>query len=566
MRHLLLCVILAAISAPAQAVPNIVFIISDDQSPATVSAYGTTVGNIRTTNIDRIAAAGVKFTHAFAVNPVCGPSRASFWTGKYSHMNGTFDNGSVGANDFNASQQTLQKLLHAAGYQTAIFGKWHFETRPTAGTGWDYWKVGSTSQTFYDNPSWDINGVVTQETGYVTDLNAESAIAWMDARNTAAPFFVVISQKAPHDPFVPRPGDESLFTTDIAHPPTFDERTLSSRALPAQGRGVFLRPALLNTWQQAVWVAARPTGHGKNSMPGGLTEAQKDDWIFQQYVKDYLRCVQSLDDSVGEVLDYLNAESCSPSCSGSLASNTLVIFTSDNGMLLGDYFAQSKLRPEEPSIRIPLLMQFPTGGSDAIAAGTTDAHFATTVDIAPTILAYAGVSIPTDMQGASLEDLVDGSVPTTWRESVYIHTYQEGASATATVPYYALRTSRYKLIRYYGQRWGGQPAWELLDLEADPDELTNVYDDAQYASVVQQLKAEIGDWQDVLGIGRTIPECVGDMNGDGVIAWPDVFAVHTCIGSLAEGGCLAADFDGNGSVTIFDYLSTAQAFGQTCAQ
>jgi arylsulfatase A-like enzyme len=183
-------------------------------------------------------------------------------------------------------------------------------------------------------------------------------------------------------------------------------------------------------------------------------------------------------------------------------------------------------------------------------------------DTAPTLLDLAGVATPGDMQGRSLLELLGGSPPADWRTNFYFNHYQWGANNV--VPYYGIRTSRYKLINHYGRDWGGRPAWELIDLEADPDERTNVYDDAQYASVVPQLKAELLSVATGIGISPVVNPCPGDMDGNGVIGIADVLSVRKCFGLRAEGTCTLADFDGNGFVSVSDVIRARQAFGKSC--
>ena len=526
--------------------PNIIVIMSDDQSTNAVSAYGPGIGGIVSTpHIDRVANEGVKFINAFGVDQICAPNRATLMTGKYSHRHGVLRNEAV----FDASQTTVADLLKAAGYRTAIIGKWHLISSP-GDAGFDYWNVFVDSNPPYANPDFDRNGVVTPSTGYATDLITADAIAWLTAnREDAGPFALFIMHKAPHAPYAPAARHESLYPVDLAHPMTFEDRW-TGRALPARLPRLSLLPDLMATWLSAEFQAL-----GKALHPGGLSIEQEEDWIYQQYAKDYLRTLAALDESVGSILDYLDANHDE---SGLLADDTVVIFTGDNGNLVGEHFSYAKRRPYEESLRVPLLLRAPGAAPGTIASQTV-----INTDTAPTLLDFAGLAIPGDMQGRSVLELLDGSPPADWRTSFYFnHKQWDGRNV---VPYYGIRTPRYKLIHHYGREWGGPPAWELIDLESDPDERTNVYDDAQYAGVIHQLKAGIGDWQDTLGIDRTIPECVGDMDSDGMIAWPDLLAAHECVGSLAEGGCLAADFDDNGAITIADYISTAQAFGQTCA-
>ena len=527
--------------------PNLIVIMSDDQGTNAVSAYGPGVGGVVSTpNIDRIATEGVKFTNAFGVDQVCAPNRATLMTGKYAHRHGVRQNGDI----FDASQATVVDLLKAAGYRTAIIGKWHLRSSPGE-AGFDYWNVIVNSDLLYSNVNFDRNGVVNATTGYVSDLITADAIAWLTANcRDAGPFALFIMHKAPHGPFIPASRHESLYAADLARPLTFDDRW-TGRAQPAQQPSLRLVPHRMTTWLSPAFQAL-----GKAQLPDGLSIDQQEDWIYQQYAKDYLRTLAGLDESVGSILDYLDANHDE---TGLLADDTVVIFTSDNGNLVGEHFSFAKRRPYEEVLRVPFLMRYP-----GVAPGMLVSQTVLNTDTAPTLLDFAGVAIPADVQGRSLLDLLDGSPPADWRTSFYFRHYQWDAQKV--VPYYGIRTSRYKLINHYGTEWGGEPAWELIDLQTDPGELTNVYDEAQYAGVIHDLKWEIANWQVILGIQRDVVGCAGDMNGDGIITQIDLFYVRSCLGSLAEGACLPADADGNGFVSLSDVIRSSRAVGRTCTE
>ena len=540
----LLSLLIFASVAQAQQ-PNLIVIMSDDQGTNAVSAYGPGIGGVVSTpHIDRIANEGVKFTNAFGVDQICAPNRATLMTGKYGHRHGVLGN----EDSFDASQTTVVDLLKAAGYRTAIIGKWHLISSP-GDAGFDYWNVFVGSNPSYANPDFDRNGVATPSIGYATDLITTDAIAWLTAnREDAGPFALFIMHMAPHSHYVPAARHQLLYPADLAYPATFDDRWMG-RAQPAQLPSLLLRPNLLATWLGAQFQAL-----GKALLPDGLSVEEEEDWIYQQYAKDYLRTLAGLDESVGSILDYLDTNQDE---GGPLADDTVVIFTGDNGVLVGEHFSYAKGRPYEEILRVPLLMRVP-----GVAPGSVVSQTVINTDTAPTLLDVAGVAIPGDMQGRSLLELLGGSPPADWRASFYFNHYQWGASNAG--PYYGIRTSRYKLINHYSRERGSQPAWELLDLEADPDELTNVYDDAQYAGVVQQLKAEMVTWQTRLGIDPIIRPCPGDLNRDGVISWTDVFAMQPCVGLLGEDTCALADFDGNGFVTWSDLIGTSEALGKSC--
>ena len=209
--------------------------------------------------------------------------------------------------------------------------------------------------------------------------------------------------------------------------------------------------------------------------------------MYQQYIKDYKRVMVSVDENVGRMLDFLDEQG--------LSGNTMVIYTSDNGKFLGDHFMFDKRLMYEEPLRIPLAIRYPP----AIAAGSQTSAFSLNVDYAPTILDYAGVAIPEDMQGRSLRPILEGGQPEDWRSSIYYH-YFEPPRGHNVALHYGVRTDRYKLIRYYASGYGGEPVWELLDLERDPKEYKNVYEDPAYAEVVSELKTELSRLREQLKV------------------------------------------------------------------
>ncbi|MBI1356612.1 MAG: sulfatase-like hydrolase/transferase [Acidobacteria bacterium] len=465
---LLLCLsILAGCGAAPEppARPNFVYIMTDDHTVQMMSAYGSERAS--TPNLDRIAREGALFRNAFVTNALCAPSRATLLTGKYSHVNGQRSNQDA----FDGSQQTFPKLLQQAGYQTAMIGKWHLKSDPT---GFDYWNILPGQGAYFD-PQFIEMGETKRHQGYVTDLITDFVIDWIRKRDKQKPFAVLYHHKAPHGPWQPDERHQALFADEpIAHPPTFDD-DLSGRAEPVRRSNSRLIPELLQRWKG--W-----GNRGKASPPEGLEGAALEDWIYQQYVKDYMRVVASVDENVGRFLDFLEAEG--------LAEDTVVIYTSDNGMFVGDHFMFDKRLMYEHPMRVPLAVRYPR----KVKAGSEIGAFALNVDYAPTILDLAGVPVPADMQGRSLAPLLAGETPADWRKSMYYH-YWEWPNGHRVAPHYGLRTERYKLIRHYGTPDGEPKAWELIDLEKDPEERRNVYDDPAYADALPALEKELERWR-----------------------------------------------------------------------
>lgn len=485
-------------AADAGQPPNIVFMISDDHGYQAVSAYG--YGLNKTPNIDRIANEGAIFNRACVTNSLCAPSRAVILTGKHSFINGKVDNVQL----FNWDQQNFAKLLQKAGYATALIGKIHLNGRPQ---GFDYSMV-LPGQGEYYNPDFIVNGERKRFEGYVTDLTTASALSWLkEGRDKDKPFLLVFNQKAPHRNWKPAPKYLSLFEDTTFMPPAtyFDDYSGRGTAARSQemeiahdaqwghdfkllvdpyGKETSLAGELkrLNEKQRAQWEAAYAPRNRefkekylrKGEKPfAGVSEKDIALWKYNRFLKDYLRTVQSVDDGVGEVLKYLDENG--------LADNTIVIYTADQGFFLGEHGWFDKRFMYEESFRTPLVMRYPK----EIKKGTVINELVQNLDFAPTLLDYAGVEIPSDMQGMSFRKLVNGT-STGWRDAVY-YTYYEYPAVHQVKRHYGIATDRYKLMHFYYD----VDEWEMYDLEKDPHEMTNVYDDPAYADIRTDLHAKL---------------------------------------------------------------------------
>ncbi|MBF8295882.1 MAG: Sulfatase [Bacteroidetes bacterium] len=474
--------------------PNILFIMSDDHAYQAISCYGSKIN--RTPNIDRLAQEGVRFTRSFCTNSLCAPSRAVLLTGKYSHLNGVIDN--VVA--FDGTQETFPKILQRADYTTALFGKWHLKSDPT---GFDYWNI-LPGQGDYYNPAFIEMGRKGQREGYVTDLITDDCLNWIRQQKSGKPFCALLHHKAPHRNWMPDGKHLSMYEgEDIPLPETFfddyatrsdaarqqkmriadrmamgydlklDSDTTnglpSPQALDDQWNMVFSR---LNEEQKRVWREAygpRNEAFRKSDLKGdALTK-----WKYERYIKDYLRCIASIDDNVGRVLDYFDQSG--------LVENTIVVYTSDQGSYLGEHGWFDKRFMYEESLRMPLIIRYPA----EIRPRAAD-EMVLNLDFAPTFLDFAGASIPEDMQGESLRGVLKGTTPETWRRSIYYH-YYEYPGSPFVKRHYGIRTERHKLMHFYYDI----DAWELYDLQADPHELKNVYSDPRYGATVIELKGEL---------------------------------------------------------------------------
>jgi arylsulfatase A-like enzyme len=438
--------------------PNLLFIMSDDHAAHAMSCYGSRIN--ATPNLDRIAAEGMRLDACLCTNSICAPSRASILTGTYSHVNGvlTLREGMDGR------QEHVARLLQQAGYQTAIVGKWHLgHGGVNDPTGFDYWCV-LPGQGDYHNPDLFDMGERKTFPGYATDIITDLALDWLRRRDPDRPFCLMLHHKAPHRPWDPDPAHATLYEdVDIPEPETFDDDYAHRSHAAAAAR---MRMDDLNE---------RDT---KGPPPPDLDAAARRRWKYQRYIKDYLRCVAAVDDSVGRVLDELEQTG--------LADDTVLIYTSDQGFFLGDHGWYDKRFFYEESLRMPFVIRYPR----EIPPGTVDDHIVLNVDFAPLFLDYAGLATPSRMQGRSFRDLLRGRAPDDWRESMYYRYFMHADPNHNIYAHYGVRTPQHKLIYYYEPVPGPQE-WELFDLHRDPHELRNVYGDPAYGDVVATLRAEL---------------------------------------------------------------------------
>ncbi|WP_300598620.1 sulfatase [Niabella sp.] len=479
--------------------PNIVYIMSDDHGYQAVSAYG--YGLNHTPHIDRLAKEGVLFTQATVTNSLCAPSRAVLLTGKHSFINGKIDNESR----FDWNQDNFAKQLQQHGYQTALIGKIHMDGLLQ---GFDYSAV-LIDQGEYYNPNFIINGKKQQVQGYVTDLTTDMTLDWIAKRDTSKPFCVLFHQKAPHREWLPALRHIAEYTKlKVKEPPTlFDDY---------KGRGTAARTAEMNilkdmnwagdskippammdelglkqtlTWDKAAYNnnLGRMTPEERKAWDAvydpimadfkkrypTMSKTELMRWRYQRYMQDYLGTVAAVDDGVGRLLDFLKANG--------LDENTIVIYTSDQGFYLGEHGWFDKRFMYEESLRTPLLIRYPS----EIPQGKRSPSLVQNLDFAPTILDYAGVPVPKDMQGRSFRKLLNGK-DTSWRDAIY-YTYYEYPSIHMVKRHYGVRTNRYKLIHFYYD----VNEWELYDLEKDPHEMKNVYNDPAYAGIRKNLHKKL---------------------------------------------------------------------------
>lgn len=483
--------------------PNIIYIMADDHAQRAISAYGSDL--IATPNIDRLAKEGMLFENSFVTNSICAPSRAAMLTGKFSHINGLRDN----LDTFDGNQVTFPKLLQKAGYRTGVIGKWHLKSTPQ---GFDYSDV-LINQGEYYQPRFVRDHDTTIVEGYVTDIITDKAIQFIKNTKKDQPFCLLYHHKAPHRNWMPKLEDLSEDgDTTYALPKTFRDK-YKGRPAAASADMRISDMYLSNDMKLQKDYYPKETGTGGNRENDGekqwedsynrLTDEQQvawdayyqtinsnfkadklkgkklNEWKYQRYMNDYLKCIKAVDDNVGRLLDYLDANG--------LTENTIVVYTSDQGFYLGEHGWYDKRFMYEESLRTPLMIRYPKH----IEKGSVATQLVQNIDYAPTFLDFAGVAIPTEMQGASLRNILIGKNQKDWRTSIYYHYYEYPEGWHGVRKHNGVRTERYKLVHFYGD----MDYWELYDLQKDPMEMQNRYEDKGYALVRKELHEKLSELQ-----------------------------------------------------------------------
>jgi arylsulfatase A-like enzyme len=508
MKSLLLCFLASVLawlpnaafaSEPNSNPPNIVFIFSDDHAPHAIGAYGGILQDLNPTpNIDALARRGMLFQNSFCTNSICGPSRAVILTGLHSHKNGFMSNG----NDFDGSQTTFPKLLQKGGYETAIIGKWHLKSEPQ---GFDYWDV-LPGQGAYYNPDFRSENGKERVEGHCTDVVTDKAVKWLESsRDKSKPFMLMCQHKAPHRTWMPAIRHLDLYADkDLPEPKTlfdtWDDNASGGRFQAMEiDRHMFMHydlhlplPDGFNPKDAkepldrfAFRIRERFTEDQRQQWDGkwkarneafASADLQGKDlvrWKYQRYVKNYLRCIKGVDESVGRIVKFL--------ADNDLSENTIVIYSSDQGFYLGDHGWYDKRWMYDESMKMPLIVSWP----GVTKSGSVNTDLVQNLDYAQTFLELAGVDAPLSMQGRSLTPLLKGKTPDDWRKSVYYH-YFEYPGGHRVPKHCGVRTANLKLIHFY--RLG---EWEFYNLDSDPDEQTNLYGKPEYANQIAALKMEL---------------------------------------------------------------------------
>ena len=493
LRFSLILVLVSSYLSAQHKRPNIVFIFSDDHAIKAMGAYNK--GFHQTPNIDQLAARGVVFENSYTCNSICGPSRAAILTGKHSHKNGFKTN----EKDFDGSQMTFPKLLKKSGYQTALIGKWHLGLGSDP-TGFDFWKI-LYGQGQYYNPDFysEVNGerVTYRTQGYVTDLITDMSLDWLKSRDKEKPFLLMCQHKAPHRSFAPParylkryqgiefPEPSTLFDSLENRDASLKENEMSlavhmkldqdlkvfSKNEQGELVGTCKEYGRMTEAQKAFWEEAYLT-ENERYLASDFSDSEELSWRYQRYVKNYLRTIDAVDDSVGRIYEFLQQNS--------LLDNTLIIYSSDQGFYLGEHGWFDKRWMYEESFRMPLIMSFP----QMIEAGLRISELVQNIDYAPTFLDLAGIEIPKEIQGRSLWPLLRQE-KINWRNSLYYHYYEENSYHNVTAHEGVLK-GRYKLINFYHK--GG---YNLHDLESDPDELRSLHDNPEYSKILDEMKLEL---------------------------------------------------------------------------
>jgi len=474
--------------------PNILFIMSDDHAATGIGAYGSRLAPLNPTpNIDRLASEGVRLANCFCTNSICTPSRATIMTGQYSHKNGVHT--LIGR--IPVEKQTLSRLMKEAGYETAIVGKWHLAAEPAT---FDFYSV-LPGQGWYHNPEFRVRGPLPWPKNtkrvkkHSSDAITDISLNWLkERRQTEKPFFLMHHFKAPHDNFENAERYDFLYDdVDIPEPDSLRNRGKHGpfdRA--AYGTSVSKRNKRRNMGQH-MFVDKK------------LSDEDYTTQSYQRYLKKFLRCVKGVDDNVGRLIRYLEE-------TGEL-ENTIIVYTADQGFMLGEHDYIDKRWMYEESLRMPFIIRFPA----RFNGGTVNEDMINNVDFAPTLLELAGASesvakLPPQsaMQGRSFVQNLVGTTPDDWPTASYYRYWMHMAHHDNPA-HFGIRTQDQKLIFFYGRRlndkwfWNPnsyqstEPYWEFYDLKSDPHEMNNAINDPTYASTIEDLRAQLYELRAKIG-------------------------------------------------------------------
>ena len=512
MKKLLLFVVFALTLQIGQAAqrPNIIFIMSDDHTSQAIGAYGSRLAKLNPTpTIDRLAKEGMLFENAFCSNAICAPSRATILTGQYAHTCGVHDlRGGI-----EPGRQHLAREMKKADYQTAMIGKWHLKKEPA---DFGYYCV-LPGQGKYHNPEFRIRGekpwpknLIKFDGMHSSDAITDQTLKWLkEGRDKSKPFFLMHHYKAPHDYFEhAHRYDDYLADIDIpqprslrnSHPESFGSiatRGYQGELIPHIGTSIGNRNPRRSYAKDLP--EKFPQDYPKDYDPAKLTDQQVQDMAYNVYLRKYLRCVKGVDDNLKRLFAYLEKTG--------LMDQTVIIYTGDQGFMLGEHDYQDKRWMYEEAMRMPFLIRYPK----TIKAGSRTDAVVGNVDYAATMLDFAGVNKPGYMQGRSFKSICEtGKEPANWPNEAYYRYWMHMAHHD-NPGHVGIRTKEFKLIYYYGADYQGgnqtPPAWELYDMKKDSFESTNLYDEPKHAKTVADLKQRLASLRSRIGDdGRDFPK------------------------------------------------------------
>jgi arylsulfatase A-like enzyme len=446
--------------------PNVVVIITDDQRWDCMSCAGHPY--LKTPNIDRLAKEGIHFKNAFCTTSLCSPSRASILSGLYAHAHGVMNNFTEYPRELSSFPRQLQK----AGYVTAYIGKWHMgeendEKRP----GFDYFVTHKGQGKYYDT-EFNIDGKRQVKKGYYTHVVTDMALDWLK-KPREKPFLLMMGHKAPHSFYVPEEKYRHTFdNVKVEYPKT---------AFLLKDKPAWFKTRLY-TWHGIYG----PLFDFRKKFPDDRPEAVKD---FAAMTRAYWGTILSVDDSVGRLYQALK--------DSNELDNTLIIFTTDNGLLNGEHGMVDKRTMHEPSIRVPLVVRYPglTPPEKPRVVEQQVLH----VDLAPSVLDICAAPALKNIHGKSWKKLAQGDA-TGWRKAwFYEYNYEKQFPYTPNVR--GVRTDEWKYIRYpHGDGRPDRHKAELYNIKSDPEETHNLIDDPQYADRVTELQAEMVRLMKELGL------------------------------------------------------------------
>lgn len=497
--------------------PNIIFVMSDDHTTQAFGIYGSRLASLNPTpTLDKIAKEGMIFDNCFVTNSICTPSRATIITGQYSQTNGVLDlEGHI-----EPEKQYLPQEMKKLGYETAIIGKWHLEREPAA---FDHYTVLPGQGKYHDpsfivkgNKPWPQNTIQTK--GHSSDMITDISLDWIkNKRDKNKPFFLMHHFKAPHDDFefAPRYKDY-LEETYIPEPASLykngNNGSIATRGendalIHDIGSSVSKRNTIrhmgMRLWSGQYTKVSNPDFDPSKRIKEGMSDRDYTHETYQEYLKRYLRCVKGVDDNMARLVQFLKDEG--------LYDNTIIVYTGDQGFMLGEHDYIDKRWMYEESLRMPFFVRYPK----SIKAGSRTNAIINNSDFAPTLIEMAGGKTPEYMQGNSFKPILEtGEEPENWQQSSYYRYWMHMAHAHANPAHFGIRTKKYKLIFFYGKywvdtdnpdaewnkkSWGNRftfhtpAAWEFYDLENDPKEMNNLYNDPAYKDIIADLKEQLAE-------------------------------------------------------------------------